>query len=111
MIASKGTHLMQTETQPPSTATRAARRAPRPPGLPLVGNFPELQRKGQLRFNVDNWHKYGDVVQLQLGPFTAFTLAHPDHIRQVLIENRQNYGRGRGYAVLQRLNGLGLLTS
>ena len=100
---------MQETTRAAGDAT--ARRAPGPPGVPILGNYPELQRRGQLRFNVDNWHRFGDVVRLQQGPIVAHTVAHPDAIRHVLIENKANYNRGRGYQALQLLNGQGLLTS
>jgi cytochrome P450 len=96
----------------PRTAAGSPRRtAPQPPGLPLLGNFVALQRKGQLQYNFDNWRQYGDIVRLQLGPYTAHTVAHPDYIRHVLIDNRQNYSRGRGYEPLKLLTGLGLLTN
>lgn len=92
-------------------STLAHKLAPQPPSLPLIGNLLGLQRKGQLQYQIDNWQQYGDIVRLQLGPFTVHMLAHPDYIRHVLIENRQNYGRGRGYQVLKLFTGEGLLTS
>src|SRR5689334_20309416 len=94
-----------------ATSTLAHKLAPQPPSLPLIGNLLGLQRKGQLQYQIDNWQQYGDIVRLQLGPFTVHMLAHPDYIRHVLIENRQNYGRGRGYQVLKLFTGEGLLTS
>jgi len=94
-----------------TSESRSGRTAPGPRGAPFVGNALQLLRAGQLRFNVENWHRYGDVVRLHLGPFVVHMVAHPDHIRHVLIENRQNYGRGRGYQVLRLLTGQGLLTS
>jgi cytochrome P450 len=93
------------------TAAPPHRAAPQPPGLPLLGNFVALQRKGQLQYNFDNWRQYGDIVRLQLGPYIAHTVAHPDYIRHVLIDKRQNYSRGRGYEPLKLLTGLGLLTN
>ncbi len=99
--------------QPPlnATAKHALKRAPQPPGLPFVGHLFALQHKGQFQYNLDNWQQYGDIVRLQLGPFVVHMLSHPAHIRHVLIDNRQNYGRGRGYQVLKLLTGEGLLTS
>lgn len=94
-----------------STIRQARKRAPQPPGLPLLGNLLTLQRKGQLQYQMENWQQYGDIVRLQLGPFIVHLVAHPDYIRHVLIDNRQNYGRGRGYQVLKLLTGEGLLTS
>src|SRR4051794_35850312 len=95
--------------QPPnnSTAKHGYTRAPQPPGLPLVGNLLALQRKGQFQYNLDNWQQYGDIVRLQLGPFIVHMVSSPAYIRHVLIDNRQNYGRGRGYQVLKLLTGEG----
>jgi cytochrome P450 len=76
-----------------------------------VGHALRLRRVGQLAYNLDNWRRLGDVVRLRLGPFVVHMVAHPVHIQHVLIANRQNYGRGRGYAVLRLLTGQGLLTS
>lgn len=89
----------------------ARRRAPAPPGDPVLGHALPLRRAGQLAYGLANWRRYGDVVRLRLGPFVVHMLAHPMHIQQVLIANRQNYSRGRGYAVLRLLTGQGLLTS
>lgn len=82
-----------------------------PPSLPLLGHTLAVARLGPLRYNERNWRTFGDVVRLHLGPFVTHVLAHPDHIRHVLIDNRQNYNRGRGYRILQMLTGMGLLTS
>lgn len=97
---------MSTDVSP-----RAGRRAPGPRGNLLLGNALQLRRAGQLAYGLENWRCFGDVVRVRLGPFAVHMVASPAHIHQVLIANRQNYGRGRGYQVLRLLTGQGLLTS
>jgi cytochrome P450 len=93
------------------SAPPAQRRAPGPPGAPLLGSALEIQRQGQLHFYLENWRTYGDVVRFRLGPFVAHILAHPDHIQHVLVNNAQNYHKGPSYAKVRPVLGYGLLTS
>jgi cytochrome P450 len=94
------------------TDARSLRRvAPGPHGAPLLGSVPDLQRRGQVRFFMENWRAYGDVVRFRLGPFVGHILAHPDHIQQVLAGNAHNYSKGPSYAKAQSVIGSGLLTS
>lgn len=98
----------------PGTGMLAApppRRAPGPRGVPLLGSVLDLKRRGQVRFYLENWHAYGDIVRFRLGPLVAHILAHPDHIYYVLASNAQNYSKGPGYAKAQQVIGNGLLTS
>jgi cytochrome P450 len=57
----------------------------------------------------------GDVVRLQLGPRVAHCVAYlvrdPTLIRQVLIEHRQNYGKGASFEPIRMVVGDGLATS
>jgi cytochrome P450 len=55
--------------------------------------------------------KYGDAVRLPLGPKTLFFFNHPDHARQVLVDNAANYRKGIGLVHARRALGDGLLTS
>lgn len=84
---------------------------PSPREVPLLGSFPEIQRLGQVRFFEEVWRAHGDLVRFKLGPFVGHVLAHPEHIRHVLVENRGNYRKGRGYAKTREFLGEGLLTS
>lgn len=86
-------------------------RAPGPPGHFLLGNIPDNLRLGQIRFFDENWRRYGDLVRFRLGPYVCHIVVHPDHVRQVLAQNRQNYVKGLGYAKTKDLLGEGLLTN
>jgi len=46
-----------------------------------------------------------------VGSRALYSLAHPDAVRQALIENRENYVKGKSWAWLRRAVGVGLLTA
>ena len=102
-----------------SIATRAAPEtgpgnrplAPGPKGIPMLGSLPEIKNKGLIRFYVDNWRQYGDIVRLQTGPIVQHLLARPDDIKYVLSDNKQNYEKGLGFKKLQMTLGTGLFTA
>lgn len=85
--------------------------APGPRGEPFLGNLRELQRSGQVRFYLEAWHTYGDLVRFQIGPVVAHLVVHPEAVRRVIETNASSYTRGLGYARLQAILGQGLLTS
>lgn len=84
--------------------------APGPKGIPLVGNLPEFQRKRHLYIE-ELWRKYGDVVGLKLGPLPVNVLVRPEHVRRVLVDNKDNYVKGRGFRSVRMLLGNGLFVS
>src|SRR6266508_2917536 len=92
-------------------APSVRRLAPGPHGTPLLGSVLDLQRRGQVRFFLESWRAYGDVVRFRLGPFVGHILAHPDYIQHVLVSNAQNYSKGPSYAKAQSVILCGLLTS
>lgn len=56
--------------------------------------------------------KYGDVVLLGQGKFSAYFLNHPEAIAHVLQENYQNYTKNTiQYNQLRKITGYGLLTN
>jgi cytochrome P450 len=71
-----------------------AKIVPGPQGNFLLGSLLDMQRQGMIEFYVDNWKKYGDTVRFKMGPMNSFLLAHPDDIRYVLVENKENYNKG-----------------
>lgn len=103
--------MSQAINHTPPNAERPQRTAPGPRGMPLVGMLPEFRRKGLLDMYIDAGRTYGNVVRLQLGPVTQYLLTHPDHIKHVLVDNHQNYCKGRGYAQIALILGQGLFTS
>lgn len=46
-----------------------------------------------------------------VGSRALYSLAHPEAVRRALIENRENYAKGKSWAWLRRAVGVGLLTA
>ncbi len=68
----------------------AKKRAPGPRTLSPLSNAAALQRD-PMRFALEIWHQYGDVVRFRFLFWQAHALYHPDHVKQVLQENHRNY--------------------
>src|SRR5262245_13601581 len=86
-------------------------RAPGPPGHPVCGHVRPFQRDA-LALLVDSHRRYGDIVRFRLGPTVVHLLAHPDHVREVLIDRQPNYDKDtRSSRRIRRVTGPGLLTS
>lgn len=84
--------------------------APGPRPVPVLGHLLAF-RRDRLSFLRDCVREHGDVVALRLGPYRVHVLAHPDHVRDVLVTAP---GAFRKSPVLQRARavlGDGLLTS
>lgn len=71
----------------------------------------QLYRKKHLLFFEDLFKKYGDVVQFHFGTMKFVLLAHPEHIKHVLVTHRQKYIKGRIYREVKQLLGTGIITS
>lgn len=86
--------------------------APGPRGHPIFGSAPDLRRDPIGTF-MQAWEAYGDVVRFRLGgPFIAYLLAHPDHVRHVLVEHHRDYIKVPWYnSKLKQVIGEGLLTA
>jgi cytochrome P450 len=74
-----------------------------------VGLF--AYRRGPLSFFQNLAKQYGDISYFQLGPQRAFFFNHPDHIKDILVTNHQNFMKGLALQRAKRLLGEGLLTS
>ena len=95
----------------PPAESLVSRIPPGPRGHFLAGDGPEIGRKGLLGFFVDLWHDYGDTVRIHLGPAAHHVISHPEHVKYVLQNSRQMYGKGKGFAPIKLLTGEGLLTT
>jgi cytochrome P450 len=84
---------------------------PGPPGYPVIGNLPAVIRLGMPELLRQSAQQYGDVVRFRVGGRTMILLAHPDHVRHVLYDNRDNYYKGPTYQSFRLLSGNGLITS
>ncbi len=85
-------------------------RPPGPKGRLLGGNFVAF-RRDSLSFLRRAGAEHGDVVYLRFGPQDVFFLAHPDHVKDVLVTRHQSFMKGRALQRAKRLLGEGLLTS
>src|SRR5258708_35670598 len=54
--------------------------------------------------------KYGDVFYLQAERNKVFFLDHPDDIRELLVVQHENFRKGGGVMMLDRMLGKGLIT-
>ncbi|MBC8070605.1 MAG: cytochrome P450 [Deltaproteobacteria bacterium] len=99
----------------PAATLDSARATPRePPRIaprhPL-GVWPQL-REDPVKFLIGAARDHGDVVAFRIGPIQAVLLRDPEAIKHVMVDNNHNYDKAtRGYDVLRRFLGNGLLTS
>ena len=96
-----------------TTATReqTVGLAPGPKGSVLLGNLPQVQKKGFLAFYMDAWKNYGDLVRVKMGPMTTHVIVRPEHVQHVLVKNASNYHKGISHDKLRVALGNGLVTS
>jgi cytochrome P450 len=64
---------------------------PHPKDFPILGSVPSFVRDTPKTF-VDGWHDVGDVVLFR-GLRTMTLVAHPDHVKHVLVDRSENYPR------------------
>jgi len=91
--------------------TDGRRDPPGPDGLPVIGNTRELAGD-RLAFMTETAREYGDVTRIDfVGDRALYGLFHPDHVRQVLVENNQQYVKGEFFQDRLELLGNGLLNA
>lgn len=85
----------------------------RPPGPPAP--FFGLRLAGRMFKDYVGFHqqlhrRYGDAVYMRLGPFRDYCFAHPDLVREVLVEKAKSFVRWeRGMQVFARAHGQSVL--
>lgn len=85
--------------------------APGPRGLARnIRNLKRLQTNAHALF-LSCQREYGDLVRLPLGPYITHLALHPDHVQHVLVNNHENYRRGKMYENFKMFFGNGILTS
>ena len=94
-------------------ASTSARRTA--PGLrqlvPLPYGLVARLRRDPLGFLCDGLRQYGDVFRFQIGPLVLHLLAHPDHVKHVLLDHAKNYPRSWHYDRVRVVVGAGLVTT
>jgi cytochrome P450 len=68
-------------------------------------------QRDPLHFLVEVRERYGDVVRLHAGPWRFHLVAHPDHVRHVLVDHQKNYPRSWLYDRTKMAAGAGLVTT
>lgn len=88
----------------------SGRTPPTAKGLPLVGLVPELIVRGFIPMLRDHWRAHGDFWRMELGGQSVLVFVHPDGMKRVLKDNRDNYVKGPSYDDFRLIVGEGLLT-
>jgi len=65
---------------------------PGPRNFSPLGSASALQRD-PIRFALEVWHRYGDVVRFRFLFWSAYVLYHPDQVKQVLQDHHRNYNK------------------
>lgn len=86
--------MPETITTPPQIplAPGTKKRPPGPRSLSPLSSASALQRD-PIRFALDLWRRYGDIVGFRFLFWPAHVLYHPDHMKRVLQENHRNYNK------------------
>lgn len=79
-----------------------------PGALPLLGHALALGRK-PLDF-LASLPAHGDLVRIQLGPWPAYVVCHPDLVHQILVQDRIFDKGGPSFDKARKLAGNGLAT-
>ena len=77
-------------TTPGLAPVPGAKGPPGPRTLSPLGSASALGRD-PMRFALEMWHRYGDVVRFRFLFWPAYVLYHPDQVKWVLQEHYRNY--------------------
>lgn len=89
-----------------------SRKAPSPPGGDGPLGHLRAMRDDQLRFFLDAREACGDISRFRFVVLPSHLLAHPEHVRHVLVDEHRAYDKQtKGFAALRIVLGNGLLTS
>ena len=81
---------------------------PGPKGEPIIGNIREFVRN-PLRFFERMASTYGDLSRIAYAGIDAVLVAHPDHVREVMVTQQKAMRKGPGLQRLRPLLGNSLL--
>jgi len=65
----------------------------RPPGPRTLSSLNSALALGRdpIRFALDMWHRYGDIVRIRFLFWQGYLVFHPDQIKHILQDNHRNY--------------------
>lgn len=81
-----------------------------PPAHPILKNGIAFSAD-PMNFIAKNNQELGDIYRISFGISDLLFLSHPDDVQHILQKNHKNYTKSKGYKVLGRSIGYGLLTS
>lgn len=88
---------------------------PRQSPLQTIKTLKTAATHGILPALLAAWKTQGDLCEIRLGPYRSVLVVQPDHIRQVMVEDREVFTKDLGAGVLMERVGAffgdGLLTS
>jgi cytochrome P450 len=89
----------------------SARKAPTLPGEGVLGHIRDIQ-EDRLGFLLRAREACGDVSRFRFILLPAHVVAHPDHVKHVLVDNHRAYDKQtKGFKTIRLVLGNGLLTS
>lgn len=79
--------------------------------LPVVGALFDIMRRGFFDVTMDALARNGSPVRLSVLNRDYYAIGHPEHVRQVAVDNRDNYRRTRYFEAMQLAFGRSTLTT
>jgi cytochrome P450 len=64
--------------------------APGPRGHPILGSAPAIQRD-IIQALMSSWREFGDIVRFRVPGLSIYLVAHPDHVKHVMVDHHRNY--------------------
>ena len=86
------------------------KQAPLARGVPFLGSIPELAIRGFVPMLSDFWRDNGDFFRMRMGPRNVFAFTHPDAMKRVFKDRRENYVKGEAYDGFRLIVGDGMIT-
>lgn len=96
-----------------SALTQTDQPIPQIKGRWLIGNLPEF-RNSPIPFFDQSWRQLGDIFQFKIGSKSMTVISSPEMARQILVEGKHIFQRGRNFqggTPLTLMLGLSLLTT
>lgn len=80
----------------------ATMKAPRVPGIPLLGNYFEIRKTNIAHFLQESQKKFGDVVNFSIFGNEIFLVSNPADIENILIRDNSNFEKDKGLRLLKK---------
>jgi cytochrome P450 len=84
---------------------------PTPTRWPVLGHLPMITRHGMMGMIEAGRRAHGDFFRLCIGKRSLLVALHPDAVEQILVTDKDSYGKRGTYDMIRMLVGDGILTS